>query len=65
MCAFGDCRGLETVTIPKKVSYMGSYVFFYCKELKIYCEAKEKPERWREKWGETVKEIVWGVENSD
>jgi hypothetical protein len=32
-CAFSDCSGLTSVTIPDSVSSIGSYAFYYCSGL--------------------------------
>lgn len=44
--AFSGCGSLEAITIPKSVIGVGDYVFPYCKNLTIYCEAPEKPSGW-------------------
>lgn len=43
--AFKDCSSLKTITIPKDVSEMGSYVFYGCNSLaEVVCKAKVAPQ---------------------
>ena len=52
---------LEYLYIPASVTKMGNYVFFDMPALKaIYCEAKEAPAGWADKWNSgCTAEIIW------
>ncbi len=38
--------------------------FYLCKNLKIYCEADEKPEGFDDEWNPDNLEVVWGYQES-
>jgi len=56
---FRDCSSLPLIYIPASVAKIGYGMFDGCTKLYeagdekgIYCEAKEKPEEWKETWNE-------------
>ncbi len=50
-CAFSDCFALTEIAVPNSVTTAGLDVFRRCSaDLKIYCEAEEKPENFNQYW---------------
>ena len=64
--AFSGCSSLTSMTIPSSVTYMGREAFNGCSSLTdIYCEAKSKPEDWKDFWNEGCKaKVHWGYKEA-
>lgn len=60
--AYCFCQELEAIVIPEFVEEIGRDAFANCKNLTIYCEAKEKPKGWDESWNRDGCPVVWGHE---
>ena len=61
--AFGHCSSLTNVIIPESVHYMGANVFYdSSSELKIFCEATQKPSTWDDTFSGNGK-VYWYSEN--
>lgn len=61
--AFVGCDSLTRVVIPKSVETMGMNVFYASDFVKIYCEAKDKPDGWDPYWNSEDRPVVWGYTN--
>ncbi len=57
--AFYKFDKLMQVIIPSKINYVGAHAFEKCSNLDIYCEAKEKPSKWRNSWNYSGCPVVW------
>ena len=57
--AFANCNSLESIFIPKNITYIGWYAFFDCKSLIIYCEADSQPTDWDSNWNYSNIQVVW------
>jgi len=44
------------------VTSIGSYAFFGCSSLTIYCEATSKPSGWYSDWNYSNRPVVWGYQ---
>ena len=64
--AFGNCRNLESVNIPKTVAIIGYGAFRECYSVKVYCEVSSKPDLWNENWNYRINDdqIVWGFKTA-
>lgn len=51
MC-FSDNKSLKSLVIPLKVQNIGGFIFSHIEneDFKVYCEHKESPDTWDEKW---------------
>ena len=60
--AFGNCRNLESINIPKTVAIIGYGAFRECYSVKVYCEVASQPDLWNENWNYRItdNQIVWG-----
>ncbi len=58
--AFAHCISLLKVTVPASVEKIQTKAFYDSPFLKIYCEAKNKPDVWVNEWNSLVNEVVWG-----
>lgn len=68
--AFYGCGGLRDILIPESVEKIGQLAFSRCFHLTIYCEAKEKPEGFNDKWNyedgyKKYIDVVWGYEKGE
>ena len=60
--AFGNCRQLESINIPKSVAIISHGAFRGCSKVKITCEATKKPNLWNEEWTygiDAEKQVEW------
>ncbi len=57
--AFSGCSNLTSIVIPSSVTCIGSSAFWACSELRIYCEASEKPSGWSNSWNSTNCYVAW------
>ena len=62
--AFMNCNRLKKVYIPESVKLIGKGAF-ECNsmDLKIFCEASEKPNDWDDGWCQQDAEIIWGFKD--
>jgi len=58
--AFNDCTALTSIIIPITVTNIMESAFAGCSNLKIYCEAAERPDTWDEIWNYTNCPVEWG-----
>ena len=60
--AFFNRYSLKSVVIPSSVTTIGSFAFYGCSSLTIYCEIEEseKPEGWDSSWNNSGRPVVWG-----
>ena len=57
--AFAYCSSLKSIFIPKSVVKIGRQVFVSCENIKIYCEAEEKPAGWSDDWHYNSENVTW------
>lgn len=55
-----NCKSLTSITISNSVTSIGESAFSGCTNLRIYCEAKEKPGGWEYGWNFSLCPVVWG-----
>lgn len=58
--AFADFTNLTSIFIPSRITKIGNNAFLGCANLKIYCEADEKPDTWDVDWNPSNCPVVWG-----
>ena len=59
--AFQYCYDLTSITIPDSVTSIGKQISNGCDNLRIYCEAKSKPEGWDSEWNMYLMPVIWGA----
>ena len=63
--AFSSIDSLISVVIPNSVTEIGSYAFWGCENLVIYCEAERQPSAWDSKWNDLDRPVVWGYKETN
>ena len=63
--AFSSIHSLTSVVIPNSVTDIGSYAFWGCENLIIYCEAESQPSGWHSKWNDLDRPVVWGYKSNE
>lgn len=58
--AFKDVEGVESVTIPASIVFIGENAFSGCSATEIYCEALSMPNAWDSAWNPDDIAVVWG-----
>lgn len=61
--AFCECDKLTSIEIPKSVTSIEKYAFYWCSGLTIYCEAASAPSGWDINWNSTDCPVVWDYKN--
>lgn len=57
--AFAQCKELGTIIIPTSVVKANGGIISDCEEVKIYCEATEKPKDWNDRWNSDNNPVYW------
>ena len=52
---------IQSITIPKSVTYVGKYAFNNCSSIIIYCEEENALESWSDSWVINAGPVYWGV----
>lgn len=60
--AFYHCTSLSEILIPEGVTKLDEDAFYDCNQLSIYCEVREKPAGWHEKWNSSDRPVVWNCD---
>ncbi len=67
--AFSGCAGIESLTIPRKVTAIGNNSLRSCNFLAVYCEVAAKPEKWDDEWNKCDNDysypVIWNCKNND
>ena len=62
---FYNAHYLKEIFIPDSVTFIGSYAFYQCSSLTIYCEASSEPSGWDSYWNRSGRPVYWGVTLED
>ena len=60
---FKNNSSILTVVIPSTIESIEEGAFNNSSNLKVYCEANEKPQGWHERWNINGRTIVWGYKS--